>query len=154
MISQSRLAVFRQSLGLFTQSILSGMWILIEVGAKYYHNLMMMMNDTVGRLSIWRWPIPFFSRPPPDWCIVIIKDGQFHLQDHSVHWIREFSKKAACQTLLWCRSQKASLFHLNVFHLFPKIPDLFLPRKFQAAAFFWLRLRWRKHLNAALFSFS
>ena len=104
MISQSRLVSFRQSLGLFTQSILSGMWILIEVGAKYYHNLMMMMNDTVGRLSIWRWPIPFFSRPPPDWCIVIIKDGQFHLQDHSVHWIREFSKKAACQTLL-CRSQ-------------------------------------------------
>ena len=93
MISRSRLVSFMQSLGLFTQSILSGMWILIEVGAKYYHNLMMMMNDTVGRLSIWRWPIPFFSRPPPDWCIVIIKDGQFHLQDHSVHWIREFSEK-------------------------------------------------------------
>ena len=64
MISQSLLVSFRQSLGLFTQSILSWMWILIEVGAKYYHNLMMMMNDTVGRLSIWRWPIPFFSQPP------------------------------------------------------------------------------------------
>ena len=34
MISQSRFVAFMQSLGLFTQSILSGMWILIEVGGE------------------------------------------------------------------------------------------------------------------------